>query len=150
MPGKFGDWKTQRRSTDRTFSVKAKPVHICRGCGNWHTGAKPAACVICGRMDYESFQSTGEAKAWARLVQRVAIGQIRELERQYRIPLLTVHHRTGKPVEWAVYVADFRYFDMASGERKVVECKPGGGMTYESQLKIRCVEAMGIPVEIIN
>ena len=75
---------------------------------------------------------------------------IEELEREVRIPLLTVDHRTGKPVEWATYVADFRYRDLESGDRKVEEFKPSGGMSYDAQLKIRCCEAMGIPVAIVT
>jgi hypothetical protein len=148
--GKGGGWKGFGRSTDQTFAKHAIAVHICRGCGLWTTGAKPSACSICGRMDFDDFPSKGEAKAWARLLQREKIGEIAELERQVRIPLLTVHHRTGKPVEWAVYVADFKWLDVASGDRVLAECKPGGRMTYESALKIRCVEAMGIPVTMLT
>lgn len=148
--GKSGGWKGFGRSTDQTFAQHAIAVHICRGCGLWHEGKKPAACLSCGRMDFESFQSKGEAKTWAKLVQRQRAGLITELERQIRIPLLTVHHRTGKPVEWAVYIADFRWLDVETGDRILAECKPGGRTTYESQLKIRCVEAMGIPVTMLT
>lgn len=147
--GKGGGWAGLRHSTDQTFAKHAISVHICRGCGMWHEGAKPVACT-CGRMDYDSFPSKGEAKTWAKLLQRQRAGLISELERQVRIPLLTVHQRTGKPVEWGTYVADFRWLDLETGERVLAECKPGGRMTYESQLKIRCVEAMGIPVTMLT
>lgn len=146
----FGGWQKMHRSTDRTYADKAIAAHICRGCMAWHSGAKPAACTTCGRMDFESFQSQGEAKWWMKLLRRQESGQISGLERQHRIDLLTVHHRTGKPVVFATYVADFRWKDTATGELVVAECKPGAAMTYESQLKIRCVESMGIPIEMLT
>lgn len=147
--GKSGGWQNFRHSTDQTFAQHAIKVFICRGCGHWHERVKPAACT-CGRMDYDEFPSRGEAKAWMRLRLRVERGEISDLERQVRIPLLTVHHRTGKPVAWGDYVADFRWRDVQTGETVLAECKPGGQMTYESQLKIRCVEAMGIPVTMLT
>lgn len=100
-------------------------------------------------MDFRHFHSKSEAKRWAALRLMEEQGLIRELETQVRIPLLTVNHQTGKPVEWAVFVADFRYLN-ERGERIVEEYKPSGGLTYESQLKIRCCEAMGIPVTIVS
>lgn len=146
----FGGWQGMRRSTDRTFADSAIKVHICRGCGEWHEGAKPAVCRACGRLDFDDFPSKGEATAWMKLLRRQEAGQISELERQVRIPLLTVHQRTGKPVEWAVYVCDFRWLDVETGERITAECKPGGGMTYESSLKIRCAEAQGIKITMLT
>lgn len=157
--GKRGDWRRFHHSTDRTFASKAKAVYICRGCGAWNDPRwddvkgkpmPPAACLACHRMDFDHFQSRGEAKTWAKLLQRQAAGQIADLERQVPIDLLTVNHATGKPVVFARYIADFRWRDVASGDRIVGECKPGGALTYESQLKIRCVEAMGIPVTILT
>lgn len=141
-----GQWKGRFTSKDRTFANSAIKVHICRGCNEWHEGAKPAACRKCGRMDYDDFPSKGEALWWAKLLRRQELGQIDRLERQVRIPLLTVHHATGKPVWWADYIADFRWRDVPTGGMVWAECKPGGQLTYESQLKLRCVEAMGIPV----
>lgn len=146
----YGGWKGMRRSTDTTFAKQAIAVHVCAGCGLWHEGKKPAACLSCGRLDFESFQSKGEARWWAKLLLRVRGNLIRDLQRQVRIDLLTVHHRTGKPVVWGVYVADFAWTDVETGERVVAECKPGGAMTYESQLKVRCVEAMGLPIEMLT
>ena len=153
--GKFGGWRKGSSSKDRTFANKAIRVHICRGCGVWHEGKKPPACIGCGRMDFDTFDSKGEAMRWMKLIQLQQAGLIRELERQVSIDLLTVHHRTGKPVVWGRYVADFRYFDIEKNARIVAEYKPGDGrgdprMTYEAELKIRCVESMGIPVEIFT
>jgi hypothetical protein len=146
MPG----WSGRYTSKDRTFANKAIPAHICRGCLAWFDGAKPAACKMCGRMDFEDFKSGGEAKWWMKLLRRVDAGVIRDLRREVSIDLLTVNHRTGKPVVWGRYVADFQWVDVKTGNKVVAECKPGGDLTYESQLKLRCVEAMGIPVEALT
>lgn len=145
-----GDWRRIHSRANRTFADKAIEAHICRGCGLWMDGRKPPACPDCGRMDFDSFPSKGEAKAWMKLRRREINGEIDQLERQVQIPLLTVHHETGKPVRWGTYVADFRWRDVATGQRVTAECKPGGAMTYEAELKIRCVEAQGIPVEILT
>lgn len=145
-------WNNHRHSTDQTFAQHAIKVYICRGCNNWFERVKPSACDKCGRMDFDDFPSKGEAFTWVKLLRRQERGEIGELERQVSIDLLTVHHRTGKPVKWGRYVADFRWRDLqAEGKPMVIgEAKPGGRLTYESQLKIRCVEAMGIPVEIMS
>lgn len=157
--GRTGGWKGRGRIERGAIAAMAHPVYICRGCGLWNEPRwdavkskpmPPPACLGCHRMDFDFFRSKGEAKYWAKLQQRQRAGLIEELEREVRIPLLTVDHRTGKPVEWATYVADFRYRDLESGDRKVEEFKPSGGMSYDAQLKIRCCEAMGIPVAIVT
>lgn len=145
-----GAWKGRYTSKDRTFADKAIAVHICRGCGEWHERAKPAACGKCGRMDFDDFPSKGEAMWWVKLLRRQERGEIDQLERQVRIPLVTVHRDTGKPVWFADYIADFRWRDVPTGERITAECKPGGQLTYESQLKLRCVEAAGILVTALT
>jgi hypothetical protein len=148
--GKSGGWKGRGNLERSAIRGMAVTVHICSGCGLWHEGKKPPACLACGRMDFITFGSKGEAKMFARLEQRQRVGMISELERQVRIPLLTVHHATGKPVEFATYVADFRWRDCRTGDRIVAEFKPRAGMSYDASLKIRCCEAMGIPVEILT
>lgn len=156
--GKKGGWKGMASSKDTTWAVKAKAVFICNACGLWHEvrydpvakrDLPPPACAKCGRMDFTHFHSKTEAKRWETLRLMERDGDISELETQVRIPLLTVHHRTGKPVEWGTFVADFRYLNRR-GERILEEVKPRVGMTYESQLKIRCIEAMGIPVTLFT
>ncbi len=147
--GKPGGWKGFASSINRSdIAKRAIAVHICRGCAYWSEGKKPAACVACGRMDFDSFQSKSEAKWWVRLLKRQERGHIDQLEKQVRIPLLTVDHATGKPVQFAVFVADFRWRE--AGERIVAEVKPAAGMSYDAQLKIRCCEAMGIPVQLLT
>lgn len=147
--GNSGGWRRTGGNLNRSDIAKvAIKVHICRGCQLWHDGPKPAACLSCGRMDFDTFHSKSEAKWWVRLLQRQARGHIDQLEKQVRIPLLTVDHATGKPVEFAVFVADFRWRE--AGTRRVGEVKPASGMSYDAQLKIRCCEAMGIPVEILT
>lgn len=156
--GKFGGWKKFQTSKDTTWAAKAKATYICKGCGLWHEvrfdpvagkDLPPPACLQCGRMDFVHFHSKTEARRWETLRRDEADGYISELETQYRIDLLTVDLRTGKPVKWGVMVIDFRYINGA-GARVYEEVKPRDGLTYESQLKIRCVEAMGIPVTIFT
>lgn len=125
----------------------AKPIYICNGCGLWHDNGKPAQCISCGRMDFAHFHSTGEAKMWARLEQRQRVGLISQLERQIPFPLYTVDPN-GKPVQWAKFVADFVYVE--NGVRKVFDYKPRAGIGYDAELKIRCLEAQGVKVEIIT
>jgi hypothetical protein len=144
-----GDWRKLGHSTDRTFANKAIQVHICV-CSNWMEGKKPTACPICGRMDFSTFPSKGEARTWMKLRQREAVGLIKDLERQIPIDLLTVNIRTGKPVVFGRYIADFRWLDVETGERITAECKPGGAMTYETSIKLRCLEKMGITIEVLT
>lgn len=160
--GKAGGWKNYGKGkTLERSAIKgmAKVVYVCRGCGAWNRptwdkvkekSLPPKACISskCGRMDFDYFQSEGEAMAWARLLLRQSAKEISEVERQVRIPLLAFNPATGKPVEFAVYVADFRWLE--DGRRWVGEYKPDDGMSKDAELKIRCVEAMGIPVIIIN
>lgn len=153
-------YKSLRFSTDRTFADKAKPVYICKACREWHDpvwharldrSGEPPMCRKCGRIaNFDYFQSTGEAKWWMKLLRRQDDGLIRELERQYKIPLLACHRETGKPVAFGDYYADFRYFDVERDKRVIAECKPGGEMTYESRIKIACVEAMGVEIEFLT
>lgn len=153
-------FKSMRYSTDRTFADKAKPVYICRNCETWHDPiwhdrakrmGEPHFCKQCGRVgDFEYFQSSGEAKWWVRLLRRQEDGLIRELERQYRIPLIACHKDTGKPVAFGDYYADFRFYDVANGKRVIAECKPGAELTYESRIKIGCAIAMGYEIEFLT
>lgn len=148
--GASGGWKGFKgpHLNRSDIAKRAISVHICRGCGLWHEGKKPPACTSCGRMDFDDFMSKTEATWWVKLLRRQERGFIDQLEKQVRIPLLTVHHGTGKPVEWAVFVADFRWRE--AGERIVAEVKPSTGMSYDAELKIRCCEAMGIPVKLLT
>lgn len=155
--GKSGGWKGRGRLERGAIASMAKVVYVC-DCGTWNDpqwdaikekNLPPRECVSCHRMTFTYFQSRGEAAEWASLLLLQRQGIISELERQVRIPLLTIHHDTGKPVEWAVFVADFRWKD-ADGNRIVAEYKPKSGMSYDAELKIRCCEAQGIPVRIIT
>ncbi len=150
MPGSFKPRGRGGYANRSDIAKTAIAIHICRGCGLWHERAKPAACLSCGRMDFDDFQSKGEAQRWAALLLRQRGGLIAELERQVKIDLLTVNHQTGKPVVWGYYLADFRYRDVETGERVTEEYKPGGSMSYDAALKLRCVEAMGIKITVVT
>lgn len=146
-----GDWRRFGHSTDQTFAQHAIEVHICCGCMQWHEGKKPDACRQCGRMDFWDFPSKGEALWWPRLLQRQERGEIADLERQVRIRLIACRQDDGKPVDsGVVYIADFRWRDVKTGERVTAEVKPGGRMTYESQIKIRWAESMGIRITMLD
>lgn len=155
MP-QFGGWKGRHVSTDTTFAAKARAVWICRGCHHWNratfdpvkkTDKPPHACEKCGRMDFDHFHSGGEAGRWVQLRRKEDAGRIKDLQTQFPVRLLACNIDTGDAVEFAVLYVDFRYFDVDRGERILEEYKPAAGLTYESQLKIRCAEAMGVPIE---
>lgn len=156
--GHKGGWKSMGQISRQDIKSLAKVVYVCRGCQCWNEPRfdqikdkhmPPPSCMRCGRMDFDYFQSKGEARWYAGLLLRQKVGEISEVQRQVRIPLLTVDLDTGKPKEWAVFVADASFLD-DKGRRIVGEYKPAGGMSYDAQLKIRCCEAMGIPVTIFT
>jgi hypothetical protein len=137
---KQGFRKGMRRLSGYDAGRVAKPVWLCRGCSMWHN-EKPVQCANCGRLDFDHFHSTAEAKRWATLCLLERTGQISALERQVRLPLVTIGPH-GVPKEWATFVADFRYHDTLTNATVVEDVKPAGGISYDAQLKIRCYEAM--------
>lgn len=130
---------------------RARKVFVCRGCGLWHYDKKPAQCLAktCGRLDFDMFDSIGEAKRWARLQLLQQVGEISELRRQVPFALMTVG-RAGLAVKWAEYVADFVYVETATGQQVIGDHKPVAGMSPDAALKIRCMAAQGLPVTIFT
>lgn len=104
-------------------------------------------------IDGERFHSYAEYERWRELLLLEKAGEIRNLERQVRIPLQAIggnpikirsgRYKNGRAV---VYVADFAYFE---GNARIFEDKKGF-KTPLSKLKIAIVEAMypGIKVRI--
>lgn len=117
-------------------------VYVCRGCGLRYETIKPVQCS-CGRMDFTSFDSKGEANRWARLEMMERAGMISELTRQVRFPLMATRI-DGLQVKVAEYVADFCYIE--KGEQVIEDFK--GGITDVASLKLRWMEAVGLPVRI--
>jgi hypothetical protein len=143
-----GAWKKFRTASGHDIGRKAIRVYICSGCERWHEGSKPAACEECGRMDLINFDSKTEAKDWMRLVMLQKRGKIANLRRQVRFPLLTIHERTGKPVQFGVYIADMVYDDIDAGLTGVVFDSKGGAISPEAKLKLRCMEMSGRTVKL--
>lgn len=147
-PIRRGAWKRTGRVAGRDLAAIAKPVWVCQRCGLWH-GAEPRGCLNCGVLAvFDYFHSEGEAKKWARLKLEVRAGQITDLRRQVDLPLLA-HGPDGRPVQWGKMIVDFAFKD-ADGRQRYVDFKPEGKITPDAALKVRCLEAQGIIVELVS
>lgn len=120
-------------------------IYVCRGCGLEHKLDKPAQCKSCGRMDFDHFDSTGEAGRWATLCLKVRAGLISDLQKQVRFPLMA-YRADGAAVKVGEYHADFVY--MRDGERVIEDFK--GAITDLASWKLRHMAAQGLPVSIIT
>lgn len=88
------------------------------------------------------FDSKGEANRWVELQLIQKSGQIRNLERQVRIPCLI----NGKKV--FTYVADFMYHDTVTRENVIEDFK--GMETDVFKLKKKILEAQGVHIKIVK
>lgn len=147
-------WTGFRRDSGANIGKLTIVIYTCEKCGLWHERPKagdlkgpPAQCTSCGWLGFERFDSKAEAMRWAALKLQQRGGFIKELERQVRFDLLTIHHATGKPVAWGTYVADFRYRITETGEQ-VIEDKKGSSITPDAAIKLRVMEASGRTVTI--
>lgn len=147
-------WRQFHQQGGADIGRRAIVVFSCRGCGLWverpNSGpikGAPAQCQSCGRMDFDRFDSKTEAKRWATLRLLERAGEITDLQRQVRFPLLTIHDRTGKPVKIGEYVADFVHRDVKTGEL-VIEDSKGGAISPEAALKLRIMEHSGRTVTL--
>lgn len=154
MPAPKRAWRGFSQQGGADIGRRAIVVYVCRGCGLWSerpnggpTKGAPAQCLSCGRMDFDRFDSKTEAQHWAKLRLRERAGQLTELRRQVRYPLLTIDERTGKPVKFGEYVADFVYRDQPSNELIIADSK-GGAISPEAALKLRIMEASGRTVTL--
>lgn len=140
-------WRQFGKINGSDLGKLAIKVYLCRGCNAWFEGKMPAQCSVCGRMDFERFDSKGEAKRYMqlRLLQRA--GEISELRRQVVFPLFTLTD-LGKPVRFADYVADFVYTE--KGAKVIEDSKSRNGITPEASLKLRVMEAAGTPVRLTS
>jgi hypothetical protein len=154
-----GQWRRySTRISGAQMGAAAISVYICKHCGTWHerppsNRKPPDRCMnaLCtwplGEFDF--FASVTEAKRWAALKLQERAGVITELERQVRFPLLTIEERTGKPVEFAVYVCDFRYRVVETRQQVIEDAKPPDKMDSGAQLKLRVMEKSGRTVSIV-
>lgn len=151
-------WRRMGRVNGSDAGRKAVPVWLCSNCRCWHDDRnaagkliKPLQCKFCGRAEFDYFHSSGEARMWCSLHLRQKAGMIRELRRQVPFDLMTVG-RQGLACKWAELVVDF-VFDEQDGDtwsRVVADYKPSEGMSPDAALKIRCLEAQGVPVRILT
>ena len=73
-------------------------------------------------LDGLTFDSRFEAKKWQELCMRQRIGEITELQRQVRFPLIPTRHYGKECVRGCSYVADFVYTEK-DGQSVVVDTK---------------------------
>ncbi len=100
-------------------------------------------------VDGITFHSHREALRWRDLSLMQAAGEISDLARQVRYPLLGANgplwSSFGREL---VYVADFTYFDRATGRQVVEDIK--GHQTDLSKLKLAIMAAQGLPVRVVR
>ena len=137
-------WTKFGRINGSDLGKRAIRVHICQSCGMWFEGTVPVQCS-CGRLAFDHFDSKGEARRWMRLRLLERAGEISELQRQVPFPLFTLTE-LGKPVQFAVYVADYTYVE--KGQKIVEDHKAMAGISPEASLKLRVMEASGKPVRL--
>lgn len=137
-------WRNFGRINGSDLGKHAIRVYICRGCGMWFEGAAPVQCS-CGRLDWDKFDSKGEARRWMQLRLLDRAGEITELRRQVPFPLMTITD-DGKPVEWGKYIADFVYRE--NGVRIIEDSKARSGISPEAAIKLRIMESSGRPVRL--
>ena len=124
-------------------------VHMCNGCGKHYRGKKPPQCEVCGRMDFHSVQSAGEAARVSTLILMQEKGKITELRFQVPFPLYAAKPTTSGqcvPIEVGRYVADACY--KRDGKSVIEEMKPGGIMTDLADWKLRHMRAQGYEILI--
>lgn len=136
-------WRSIGRASGAQVGKIAIKVYVCRGCGAQHKGKKPAQCLACGRMDFTFFDSQGEANRWATLELMERAGTISGLSRQVRFPLMA-HRADGLGAKVGEYIADFCYVE--NGKQVIEDFK--GAMTDVAALKLRWMEAQGLPVKV--
>lgn len=124
-------------------------IFECNGCHAQFKGEKPVQCGACGRMDFKRIDSKQEAKRLAELRMLLAAGKIENLETQVRFPLMAARS-DGLPVKVATYIADFVYHRAETGERIIEDTKSAGVMSDVAALKLRWMEAQGLPVTIVT
>lgn len=140
-------WRQFGKINGSDLGKLAITTFVCCGCGTFHEREKPAHCISCGRIDFHRFMSRGEAVRWAQLLRLQRAGQISDLQRQVRFPLVTVTS-TGKPIKFADYVADFTYTE--DGETVREDYKSKSGIDPVAELKLRIMEASGLPVRLVT
>ncbi len=146
MSRRRSQFSGMRRSSGVDIGKIAVKVYRCLDCSlPCRPGAdKPDQCVGCGSMRFTKFDSTGELSRYATLELLQKAGEISDLERQVRFPLMAFDAAKGLPVKVGEYVADYVY--MRDGKQVVEDFK--GAITDLAQWKLRHMAAQGMPVKI--
>lgn len=122
----------------------AKPQWVCRGCGAQYPGPTDS-CQACGRLDFDRFDSRGEANRWAQLRLLQKAGELSELERQVTIQLLAWDVHAEQPAKGPTTRVDFRYVEKG---KRILEDYKGAVITRDARTRLRWLEAMGYTVRI--
>lgn len=138
-------WRSLGRASGAQIGSMAIKTYVCCGCGAQYKAEKPAQCMACGRMDFLYFDSNGEAKKWAELQLLERAGVIKDLQRQVAFPLMA-HRADGLGVKVGEYIADYVF--ERDGEIVIADYK--SLVAPEAALKLRWMQAMGLPVEVIT
>lgn len=154
MPAPKRAWRGYGRASGADIAKLAIVVYVCEKCGLWHERPNsgtlrgpPPQCNSCGWLGFDRFDSKTEATRWASLKLRQRAGDIADLQRQVRFPLLTIHERTGKPVKFGEYHADFVYRIVETGEVVIFDSK-GKVISPDATIKLRIMEASGRTVTL--
>lgn len=152
MKPRKGGFRGIARVAGSSIGKIAVKTYVCRGCAVHHRGVDvdgkfraPIQCLGCGRMDFDTFDSSGEAKRWAELLLKVHAGLISDLSRQIRFDLMA-HRADGAAVKVGQYIADFAY--TRDGARVIEDYK--GPITDLSAWKLRHMAAQGMPVTVVT
>lgn len=136
----------RRLNAQHAAGAKAIRVYVCSNpkCEIHHEREQPVQCH-CGGIEFISFPSKGEATHWAQLRQLEKRMAITNLRRQVWFPLYA-HGADGQPRKVASYVADFVF--TRAGEEVRMDSKPAAGVDDLAALKLKWMEAMGLPVTL--
>jgi len=95
------------------------------------------------------FDSEREADRWSELKLLEKAGEIINLKRQERYPLLGANgDLKGASGRTLSYIADFTYFDRRENRQIVEDIK--GHQTDVSRLKLAIMAAQGLPVRVVR
>lgn len=127
---------------------KAIKVYVCtnRACEVHHRAKPPVQCH-CGGINFDRFDSVGEANHWASLRLREKRGMLSNLRRQVPIALYALSE-SGLPVKVADLIVDYEYDE--DGVHKRVDFKPADKGDPLFSLKARWAAAQGTPVTVVT
>ena len=146
MSQRGGSFRHLPRVSGAQIGRIAAITYVCPNCGRQYPAPKPSQCDTCGRMDFTRFDSKAEARWWAQLQQLEQAGKITNLRRQVSYDLKTINLDTDLVTVFARYVADMVYEE--NGQVVLLDVK--GGITDVAALKLRCMEAQGLPVRVVK